>query len=180
MARKKIAPSRDWTGWHERFAAAALDKEKFSGDAKAKFLDHFSKFGLKGDAAKAAGVCTQTVNNHIKSDAVFAAAVVECKQWRADRIETQAWHVAIEGVKKPIIGGPDKDQVVAHEIVYATNILAMMMKQSNPEYKEKSEIDLNHAGGGVMLMPAGLTPEQFKQQMDDHNKLHDKEPGSDE
>lgn len=178
MAKKEAIPTRDWSDWQHRFSEEALRKVKFGSEEKMRFLEHYGKYGRKADAARAAGVCTETVNQHIKNDPAFALAVIECKALRADRIEAQAWHVAVEGVDEPIVGGEFKDEVVAHKKVYATNILAMLMKQSNPEYREKSELDLNATGGGVLVVPAMLTPDQAEEALKQFADQHQKEPGS--
>ena len=79
-------------------------------------------------------------------------------------------------MKKPLLGGKDKDQVVAHEVVYATNILAMEMRRVEPSYKEKSEVELINKAS-VLIAPADMTPEDWIKAQQEQQGTK-KEPGT--
>lgn len=166
----------DTSEWRTRMQMA---KVKFDDAAKLRYLDHLSKTGRKGHAAAAAGVCPNCVIEHRKNDPIFNEAVEIALQMYADDVHALATKL-MNGVKKPILGGKDKDEVVAYEMVYATNLVAMEMKRTNPEYKERSEIDIKGSGGGALVVPAGLTPAQWIEQAKKHNAEHSAEPGADE
>ena len=131
----------------------------------------------KMQSARAAGVAASTVLDHYNNDKVFAEAVEEAlKEW-ADEVHQLAWKL-MQGVKKPIVGGKFKDEIITHELVHATNLLAMELKKTDPAYKERSEVDLNNKGGGVLLVPAGMKPEEFiKKEQERTGNME--EPGAD-
>jgi hypothetical protein len=58
----------------------------------------------------------------------------------------------------------------------------MMMRRTNPEYRDKSELDLNHNVGGVLVVPArGSDPNNGidqKQALQQFAIAHHKEPGT--
>lgn len=166
-------PGKPIANWRKRQRRTKLDDA-----AKERFLKNYGEHFQRGKAADAAGVCLQTVANHEKNDPEFAAAIEACRQAYADRVEAQMAKVAIEGIDEPIIGGKDRDKIVGHKKVIATNILAMMAKRANPEYKEKSELDLNHNGGGVLVVPSRTSSEaEVAKAFEEFAKDHPTEPG---
>lgn len=150
----------DWSNWRQRMRTATL---KLDDVAKEKFFEYFAETGMLFNSAYRVGVSVQCIKNHIKNDPEFEEGFAEAKQRYADKIERVAQEVAQTGIFKPIIGGKERDFVVAYERVVATNILAMQMKRSNPEYREKSELDLN-VKGGVLVAPATLSPDEWVKQ----------------
>lgn len=154
-------------------------RTKFDDKAKERFLKNYAEHFQRGKAAEAAGVCLETVKQHEKNDPEFANAIEACRQAYADRVEAQMVKVAIEGIEEPIIGGKDRDEIVGHKKIIATNILAMMAKRANPEYKEKSELDLNHNGGGVLVVPSRFkSAAETQQAIEEFAADHSKEPGT--
>jgi hypothetical protein len=151
----------DMSGWRKQLQASKIG---FDDTRKGIYLRHLSEFGRKMQAARCAGVSANCVLDHYNNDSEFAAAVEEALKDYADRVQALAWKL-MEGVKKPIVGGKFKDEIITHEIVHATNLLAMEMKKTNPEYKDRSEVDLNQKGGGLIVVPAGVTPEDFVREM---------------
>lgn len=158
---------------------ARQKQTKFNDEAKEIFLEHYRKTFRLGVSARVAGVCVQTVVDHKKKDPVFAAACEEARYIYADLVEDTMHKVAIEGTTKTTY---DKQgNVVSVEIIHATNILAMMAKRSNPEYKEATGagIELNLSASGVLVVPERQRNiEDAKADQVEFNKLHDKEPGT--
>lgn len=153
--------------------------EKFDDNAKKLFLAAYVKYLTKTRAARAAGVTLVTVNVHMKKDKNFAAACEAARQMIADRVDETAHHVALEGVLEPIFS---KDGVLlGHKRVFNGNILAMLMRRFQPEYRDKAELDVNH-GGGVLLIPMGgpvpTTPEDNQRNGELLAIAHSKEPGT--
>lgn len=153
-------PVVDWTNWRQRMRTKDL---KLDDRQKAIFFEHYAETGMLFNSAYIVGVCVQCIKNHIKVDPEFAEAFEDAKARYRDRVERVAELVAQEGVLEPIVGGKDKDRVVAHKRVYATNILAMQLKRSNPEYRDQQTVDLN-VRGGALIAPAGMTPEAWAAQ----------------
>jgi hypothetical protein len=135
-------------------------RTKLDDIAKNTFLEHFSQNGMMMAGATAAGVTYSAVKNHLDNDPEFMEAFLEAKQAYRDLIMSHAKRLILEGVEEPIIGGQFKDQVVATKIVYPTNLIAMEMRRVEPEYKERSEVDIK-GGGGVLVVPAGQTPQEW-------------------
>jgi hypothetical protein len=174
---ERAAKDAELMSWREKYSDAS--KIKFDDKRKAIYLNVLRKTGLRHRSAQAAGVTMQTVNNHLASDEHFKIARDEALAEYADIIQQHAFKISVKGVKKPLLGGKDKDEIVAYEEVYATNILAMEMKRTNPDYKDRQEIDLNHTGGSVLVAPADMTPAEWIKQQTEKNKGK-KEPGADE
>lgn len=166
----------DTSNWREKMQMA---KVKFDDRAKMRYLDHLAKTGRKGHAAAAAGVCPNCVNEHRKKDPAFNEAVDIALQMYADDVHALAVKL-MNGVDEPIIGGKEKDKIVGHKRVHATNLVAMELKRTNPEYRDRQEIDIKGGGVGALVVPAGLTTAEWAAQAAEHNARHTKEPGADE
>lgn len=151
-AEKSGRARTDFSNWRKKLQAA---KVKFDDVQKGIFLNTYAKTGRKQQAASAAGTTLETVNRHRETDTEFANAYDEATLAYQDKVHTLAYKL-MDGIREPIVGGKDKDQIVAHKLVHATNLLAMEMRRSNPEYKERQELELK-GGGGVLLVPETAT-----------------------
>lgn len=147
----------DQTNWRRRIQES---RTKFDDDRKATFLQRFAECGRMYESAQAADISYATVSKHLKDDPEFAEAFGEAREAYKDLVHRTAYKVGVEGYDEPMIGGKDKNEVVAHKRVYATNILAMEMRRVDPSYKERSEIDMN-LNGGVMLLPGEMSLEEW-------------------
>ena len=145
------------SGWRKDIAE---DRIQFTDDKKEGFCKAYANCGRMYQAAKKVGVTYECVRSHLKIDLEFQTLFEEARQAYADKVHQTVELVAIEGVDKPIVGGRNKDRIITYEKVFATNILAMEMKRTNPEYREKSEVDVN-VQGGVLLIPAPMTQEAW-------------------
>ncbi|HNQ98351.1 MAG TPA: hypothetical protein PKN52_00045 [Trueperaceae bacterium] len=148
----------DMSNWRRRLQESRL---KFDDRAKNIFLEKYAECGLMYVSARAAGVTPPTVTSHVENDPDFAAAFQDAKDAYRDRVMAHAYKLSIEGVEEPIIGGKDKDEVVAYKKVYATNILAMEMRRVNPDYKDRADVNLSGNVGGVLVVPARLSVEEW-------------------
>lgn len=156
-SRQGKTPS-EYTTWRKDIKRR---KKKFDDAAKQTFLEVYSRTDRKMEAAAAAGVTYHTVMNHVESDPEFAEAFAEARQTYRDTILAHAYHLAVEGVDEPIIGGMDRNEVVAFRRVYATNILSKEMDRVEPDYRNKAGgIDFN-INAGVLVVPAEMTPEEW-------------------
>lgn len=164
----------DMAGWRKKVQASKI---KFDDVQKGIYVNVLAKTGRRQQAADAAGVCYQTVMQHRENDPDFELSFQAALGTYQDTVHKLAWKL-MEGIKKPIIGGKDKDEIVAHELVHATNLLAMEMRRTNAEYKERAEIDLKH-GGSVLVAPADMSPEEWIKQQEAKNADR-KEPGAEE
>jgi len=161
----------DQSTWRTRLHAS---KVKFDERQKDRYLDHLAKTGRKMEACRVAGVCRNTVTKHLEADPDFAEAVEEALAFYADTVHALALKL-MNGVKEPIIGGKDKDQVVAYKLNHATNLVAMELRRMFPDYKDRQEIDLKGTGG-VLVAPADKTPQQWIEEQQAANAQR-QEPG---
>lgn len=158
-AAKKIAAKADAgaSSWREKLQSSKI---KFDDRQKLVYCEFLAETGRKTHAAMAAAVCEQTVANHLKNDPEFADMVQRALGQYRDTILGHAYKLSVEGVDEPIVGGKDKDEVVAYKKVYATNILAMEMRKVDPSYKDRAEVDVNMKGG-VLVTPAQMSPDEW-------------------
>lgn len=148
----------DQSTWRKQLRERRI---KFDDKAKQRFLEHFSKTSRMMDSAKSAGVTLNTVRSHIENDPEFAEMFEEAREAYRDRCHQHADMLMFEGVQKPVIGGQYKDEIIAYVTEYSVALLQMELKRVDPSYKERTEIDLNAKGGGVLVAPADQTPEQW-------------------
>ncbi len=154
---KKIVHNPEW----REAIAATLRAHKFDEDAMGRFLAVYARTGRKQHSAQAAGVCVQTVNNHIKEDKNFALATAEAIDHFRDKIMEAVYEQAVTGILEPIFGGKFKDVQVGAKRVLAPNLLALEAKRVNPAYRDKTTVDMN-VTGGVLLVPAAMTPDEWE------------------
>ncbi len=148
----------DFSNWREDVRNAK--RIKLCDDQKIRFLDHFAENGRMTHAAQAAGVGYNTIKNHLEKDPEFEDAFLQAKRAYRDRVAETAYRIAVEGYEEPIVGGKEKDQIVAYKQVYATNILAMELRRVDPDYKERTEVDMN-VKGGVLVAPGTTDPNDW-------------------
>lgn len=67
------------------------------------FLDALKRSGIVSRACEAAGVSYGAVSTLRKSDADFAAAYDDAMEQAVDRLETEAWRRAHDGVEEPVV-----------------------------------------------------------------------------
>lgn len=163
----------DMATWRTKLQASKI---KFDDEQKGVYLNVLAKTGRRSEAALAARVSLQTVLTHRDNDPDFEDAFQSALGQYQDVIHTLAFRL-MNGVKKPIIGGQHRDRIVAHEVVYATNLLAMELRRTNAEYKERSEVAVNNRGG-VLMVPADMSIEDFIAK-ERERTMHKKEPGVD-
>lgn len=131
---------------------------EFSTGRKLIYLDWIAKEGTYYLGAKAAGVTYATVLNHRAKDPEFARAEQEAKEENTDTLIREAKRRAIEGVSKPLIGGRNKDEVVAYEQVYSDGLLQTLMKSRRSEFgsggaEGGSGGSSSGRQGGVLIVP---------------------------
>lgn len=161
----KHAARADQSNWRTKLQAARL---KFDDEAKERYIAVLATTGFKTRAAMAAGISCQTANNHIENDPDFAEAVDDALSRYHARFMEHWETLVYEGTEEPIIGGPDRDEVVATKRIYPINLIAMEARRVEPGFKERSEIDLK-GGGGVLVVPANASPDEWQKIVEGQN-----------
>lgn len=141
---------------------------KFTQDVKIRFLEEFVSSGLMYEAAEKVGVTGFTVLEHVKEDEGFASAYEEAKQLCIDKtLVREARRRALEGTDKPIVGGKDKDQIVAYEKVYSDRLHELLLKAERPEqYRENSKGNINISGGVLTLTAQPMQSTDWERTVD--------------
>lgn len=159
------AKRADQSNWRTKLQATRL---KFDDAAKERYLTVLAATGFKTRAAQAAGVTRQTVATHEENDPDFAEAMQEALDHYHSRF-MQHWDTLVyEGTEEPIIGGKDRDEVIAHKRVYPINLIAMEARRVEPGFKERSEVDIK-GGGGVLVVPANAAPDEWAKIVEGNN-----------
>lgn len=199
----KRRPRVDQTNWRTRMQQSRI---KFDDDQKGVYLRHLSKHGLKGRAAKTAGISNQTINNHRDNDPDFSEAFDAAVDTYRDVVANEVGRRGHVGWLEPVYGksGRVLDYVIdvkgrvlmtdeegsrryvdEHEdkeamrpvLVpasirkFSDQCLLAEAKRVEPAYRERQTIDLNQAGGGVLVAPADVTPEQWVADLEQENKV---------
>lgn len=149
-------------------------KTQFTADKKEVFLREYAKCGNQAKAADKAGISTGTVGSHKSPksptyDPLFAEAFNEARLLYHATIEAEIHRRAIEGVDEPIIGGKDRDEIVATVKKYSDGLLTTMAKRHmRDDYGDKLKVEqkTSVASSGTQLAPgidlADMTPHQRK------------------
>lgn len=138
----------------------------FTDERAELFLEYYLENGVFYHAAAAAGVESTAVRDRMRADPNFAARVTEAKEQHTDRLVAQAVKLALVGTKRPIVGGKDKDQIVAHERIYSERLLELLLKTRREEFRCRDKVEDEGNKGGVMITPARPTT------MDDWEQQH--------
>ena len=151
--------------WRVKLQQARL---KFDDPAKRVFLKEYAEHGLKGKAAKAAGVCTATIKVHSLNDPEFAEAMQEAAVEYRDKIVGHATKLALEGTE--IKRFNRSGDLLEQRKEYPIRLIELELKRVEPGYRDKQTIDVQH-GGGIMVAPAAMTPEEWVAQQEKQNKI---------
>jgi hypothetical protein len=137
---------------------------EFSVELKKLWLEYYrgnsqpELGGCRHLCSEAVGISSATLNEHMKKDSEFAAAVLEAQQaWIEKNLFQPALQRARDGVEKPIIGGKFKDEVVCTVREYSDRLMEVMLKAHRPEFRDKADAGSGSGGGvgGVLVVPSG-------------------------
>ena len=179
--KKRKSPQASTTGkrnpkvvqdtWRTRLMTSRV---KFDDDQKEIYLLALADHGRKGDAAKTAGVCPQTVLDHCRNDPNFEAAFNNALDAYRDKFVDHATNLALNGVEKRRY---NKDGDLVEETKeYPIRLIELELKRVEPGYRDKQTIDMNHKGG-VLLAPAGVSPADWMKQQAEENSEKESKDG---
>ena len=164
----------DQKNWRRKLQTSKL---KFDDDQKNVYLAEIGEHGMKGRAARKAGVATATVGRHRENDPEFAEREAEALDDYRDRIVSHHRNLLLEG---EITRKYSKDgELIEEKHTYPIRLIELELKRVDPSYREKQQIDLNAQGGGVLVAPADKTPEQWIAEQQAANEGKTK-PGEDD
>lgn len=135
---------------HRRSLETGQFRSVFDDEAKIRFVELLSKYGIKTKVAKAIGICPMTYRNHEKNDPDFAEAMELAMDVFRDSIEETIIDRAIHGWVEPVVSA---GKVVAKVRKFDNRLLEFLAKRHIPAYREKQQVDVN-VSGGVLVAPA--------------------------
>lgn len=169
----------DWSNWREIIFGTRVEPRPtqlgaipvFTEEKKTRYLEHLERYGYCSLAARSVGIILGTVENNRAHDPEFAQAEKMALKLRGDRLASRLEAEAIEGSVSTTF---DKDGNVLNERrVYESNLRSLVLRRYGDAYIEKSEVDITSGGQpiGAVVVPAGLTVEQWKAQYDNQQNL---------
>lgn len=109
-------------------------------DAQDLFCETIELTGSLRAACDALGiVSTAKVRRYIDRNPDFAELVEAAAQRHRDALYAHGLQRATVGYLKPVIGGKDKDEIVAYERVVSDSLLALYLKRHFVEFREASK-----------------------------------------
>lgn len=109
------------------------------------YLAALEKTGMYISAADAVGSAPERVLEYRKANPEFQARCNEAIARYGENLIRIAHKRATEGYGVPIVGGRNRDEVVATETKYSDGLMAMFLKRTDPAFREKQEVV--HSGG---------------------------------
>jgi len=160
----------DPTLWREK--RKRHRRKKFDDNLKSVFLASLLSHGKIILAAKDAKIALSTIGVHRSEDEDFNDAVEETIAQHAKDIIQKIELRAMEGYDNPVFN-KDGDEV-GTKTTMETALAVKMLARHDPEYRDKSALDIT-SGGGVILSPPTVTLEEWsviaaksRQRMLDH------------
>lgn len=119
-------------------------------EGQALFLEVLQYTGSQRAAMDAVGIVSrQTVEKHLKASPDFAERYECAVNRHRDAIYMAAYERSVHGYLKPIIGGRNKDEIVAHERVYSDSLTALLLKRHYEEFRQADQRGTNVNIGGT-------------------------------
>lgn len=132
---------------------------KMDIDRKIRAVEAYAELGTVANAARAAGVCPQTITNHMKLDPEFLEGMQIAQGEFRDKLEREAYRRAVEGWEEPVFSQRLGTQIGTVRR-YSDGLLQFIMKKWMPEYREKVQADVNITGGVLVLAEARASSEE--------------------
>lgn len=112
-----------------------------------EFLKHLAETGLYSAAATALDVSQSTVMAIKREDPDFSELCDEALERYKKKLIDAATKRAVEGYEVPIVGGRERDRVVATEVRYSDRLMELLLKRADPSFREKSEVTIRQETG---------------------------------
>lgn len=145
---------------------------EFTPERKLKFLEHLRQTGSQVLSAEMVGVAARTVRDHMQRDKEFAEAYQQANDFYTDEFLVKpATERAVRGVKKPIIGGKDRDEIVTHVQEYSDTLMLALLRSRKTEFNKGAGADDGAGGAGSGSGGGVLIVAQAPHSLEDWEKL---------
>lgn len=134
-------PGRDFS--HERIA--------FTEEVLAHILNHIVNYGIIADACISKGVSYRQFGDLCKAFPELSTLKNEAKDLYRDKVSRAVHNRAIDGWLEPVFY---KGDCVGYVRKFSDRMLELQAKRYIPEYRDKSAVDVNVAGG-VLVVNSG-------------------------
>lgn len=141
----------------------ARNPYKFTLKVQLVFCEHLAILGRVTHAARAAGISPLTVKALEKNSPEFAEMVGLAQMEYRDKVAQEVYRRAIEGWDEPIIGGKDKDRIVAYVRKFSDKLLELEAKRVDSGYREKQTLNVGQSGGVIVINQAPTEKEPWRE-----------------
>jgi hypothetical protein len=145
--------------------------EILDGEQRARFLEVLAEHGNLGDALSAAVLPLRRALALRAADQDFAAGWDAAIQAARDRLETVAWHRAIEGIEEPHFYGGEKRGAIRR---CSDRLLQILIKAERPEKfadpAKGVEKQDERRRGGILVLPGPADPEEWVKEPKKHHR----------
>lgn len=132
------------------------------------FLKYVSKTGNPVQSAKLAKCRWGSIQSLVRLVPEFADMFEVAKASFAEALHSEAVRRAVKGWDEPVIGGRNRDQVVAHVKRYDSRLMELLLKRHDPLFKDQNEATVKITGG-VLVVPGISSSQDDWEQM--HNQI---------
>jgi len=144
---EQAMPTRDWN--HEAL--------KWTKSICAAVLNHIVNYGVIRHACLSQGVRYRGFEEIVKQYPAFEDLKSEAQGLYRDKVSRAVHNRAIVGWLEPQF---HKGQFCGYIRKFSDRMLELQAKRYNPEYRDKSAVDLNVAGGVLVINPNAISDKE--------------------
>lgn len=116
---------------------------EFVPEMLGKYLETIEETGMYQRAADAIGCRASEISAIRRENPELQLLIDEAFDRYRERIIGEAHRRAVDGYEEPIIGGRNRDEVVAHKKVYSDRLLEVFLKRApSGSFTEKQEVEV--------------------------------------
>lgn len=107
------------------------------------YIDALKRSGSYSAAAAAVNVARAAMVRYRQENPEFQDLCDDALEAYKDNIVAAAHTRAVDGFDRPIIGGRNRDEIVATERVYSDGLMRMFLVRADETFKDKREVTVN-------------------------------------
>lgn len=121
-----------------------------------RFLAKLAETGRIIESAKKAGMSYGVLDKMRKSSPEVEEAVQRARLEYSEKLAAAAHERGCEGIKEPILDKDgnhikDGEGKLMYRVVYSDRLLLALLKAYNPDFQEKTQVDVNLSGGMAIV-----------------------------